>query len=536
MRLLNYSIILLIYISFITGCGGSHKPELDSETATKKTSESSDPAHDHELEAESAEAKVEDEHNHETEEVKILITSYSNDLEVFAEADPFISGEESRVLAHFTYLKDFKPIESGSITLTLIVGEKRNIQKLEQPTRKGIYDFKVKPDFAGKGKIVFDVSNEKGSFQVIAEDITVYNDDHEAIHEAEEKVISSPNAISFTKEQSWKIDFATEKITAKPFGQIIKTSAKILSAPSDEITISAKSNGIISVLDNILTEGIKVNGGQNLLLISGSDLAENNSKVRFTEAKNDYENKKSIYERNNVLIKDKIISEKEFQQSTYDFVNARTLYENLKQNFSANGQIISSPVTGTLQKVFIKNGQYVEAGEPLVSISKNNILSIQAGVQQTYASQLNSIESVNFRLVEQNIIYSLKQLNGKIASVGNSTLSNSNLLPVVFQIDFTDGFVPGGFVEVFINTKTNNNSISVPNSALIEEQGYFAVFVQLTPELFEKREVEIGTTDGLNTKILKGLSENDRIVTQGAILVKLAAVSNSLDPHAGHVH
>ena len=56
------------------------------------------------------------------------------------------------------------------------------------------------------------------------------------------------------------------------------------------------------------------------------------------------------------------------------------------------------------------------------------------------------------------------------------------------------------------------------------------------PESFEKREVKIGKTDGTKTEILSGLKPTERIVTRGGILVKLASVSNSLDPHAGHVH
>lgn len=47
---------------------------------------------------------------------------------------------------------------------------------------------------------------------LIVDNITVYSDEHDAIHEVEEAAISSPNAISFTKEQSWKIEFETQKL------------------------------------------------------------------------------------------------------------------------------------------------------------------------------------------------------------------------------------------------------------------------------------------------------------------------------------
>ncbi|MFW5725040.1 MAG: efflux RND transporter periplasmic adaptor subunit, partial [Bacteroidota bacterium] len=60
--------------------------------------------------------------------------------------------------------------------------------------------------------------------------------------------------------------------------------------------------------------------------------------------------------------------------------------------------------------------------------------------------------------------------------------------------------------------------------------------VQLHPESFAKREVFTGITDGLRTEIVRGLREKERIVSQGAMLVKMAAASSELDPHSGHVH
>ena len=78
--------------------------------------------------------------------------------------------------------------------------------------------------------------------------------------------------------------------------------------------------------------------------------------------------------------------------------------------------------------------------------------------------------------------------------------------------------------------------VVVPNMSLIEEQGSYFVFVQLHPESFEKREVFAGITDGLHTEVLRGLKENERIVSRGTMLVKMAAASTELDPHSGHVH
>ena len=89
---------------------------------------------------------------------------------------------------------------------------------------------------------------------------------------------------------------------------------------------------------------------------------------------------------------------------------------------------------------------------------------------------------------------------------------------------------------MFIRTTSTKPVITIPNDAILEDQGHYFVFVQLTPELFEKQEITIGQTDGLRTEIVTGINKNQRVVTKGAILVKLAAVSAALDPHAGHVH
>ena len=93
----------------------------------------------------------------------------------------------------------------------------------------------------------------------------------------------------------------------------------------------------------------------------------------------------------------------------------------------------------------------------------------------------------------------------------------------------------GSFVEVYLKSVTNNQALTIPNSALLEEQGNFFVFVQVNPELFEKREVFIGSTDGEKTEILKGIT-SERIVTRGVMLIKLAQATGTLDAHSGHVH
>lgn len=470
------------------------------------------------------------------EQARFQYTAYSNDYELFAEADAFIVGKTANVLSHFSVLSDFKAVEAGKITIILSVSGKETRQTLDKPTRKGIYSFDIKPEIKGKGTLTFRITNNKGNFEVIVPGVIVFEDDEQAHIAAKNAVVSGTNTSVFTKEQSWKIDFATSYPQSEAFGQVIKTTALVQSSQGKEQVVSAKTNGIVLFNSGIFLEGDEVSAGQSLFSVSGSNFADNNIAVKFAEAKSNYEKANADYMRAKELAKDKIVSEKDLLSAKNLYENAKAVYDNLNKNFSAAGQTITSPQSGFIKQVFVKNGAYVEAGQPVLVVSQNKSLVLNAEVPLKYAPILANIKTANIRSMNDSRSYSLEQLNGKILSYGKAAGSDNYLIPVNLQVENNGSFVAGSFVEIYLKTFSGNPVLVVPNSALLEEQGSFFVWVQVTPELFEKREVFIGGTDGLNTEIKRGINPDERIVTRGAILIKLAQATGTLDAHSGHVH
>ena len=188
-----------------------------------------------------------------------------------------------------------------------------------------------------------------------------------------------------------------------------------------------------------------------------------------------------------------------------------------------------------LENVFVRNGQHVSAGERLATLASYDKVQLVAGVQQKYSKQLSKISSVAFYTSNPGW-RNLDDLNGKLLSVGQRTQESNFLLPVYFEADNAGEFVPGSYVEMNLTTGSEHNEVVVPVTSLVEQQGNFFVFVQLNPELFEKRQVFPGSSNGYETAIKRGLSADERIVTKGAVMLKLASASSTLDPHAGHVH
>lgn len=471
------------------------------------------------------------EHEHEHEhEVQLQLTGYSERFEVYAEADPFVVGEECCVLAHITRLETFKPLAKGPITVVLTVNGKSVKETLDEPEEPGVFDCDITPNTKGKGVLTFYVEGdtiEIGGIQVF--------DDEEAAHEdAEAKQAKSNNSATFTKEQSWKVNFSTELCRVEPFGQVIKTSAQVMPSQGDEQVMVAKSAGIVLMTNGDVVVGKAVAAGQTLFSVSGGDMVDNNLSVRVQEASAEYNRAKSEYERKQELAKDKIVSESELQRSRSEYESAAAVFNNLKRSFAGGKTSVSAPMAGFIKQIFIQNGQYVEAGQPIASVSKNKNLFIQADVQSKYYPMLANIASANFKIGGQ--VYSLQDLNGRVVSYGKSTSTENPLVPVIFQVSNTVDLLPGSFVETYIRTSSEQQVVTVPTTALVEEMSNYFVYVQLTPELFDKREVTIGVTDGRRTEIKSGLTGKERVVGKGAVLVKLAQAAGKLDAHSGHHH
>ena len=367
---------------------------------------------------------------------------------------------------------------------------------------------------------------------------TEHNHSHEGCNHShdDETETAHENAgdILFLLEQQEKIAFATDLPLIEPFGQVIKTTAQVQYAPTDEALVSARIPGIVLFAGNTFSEGQPVSPSQQLFTISGTGLVENNSQVLFTESKSAYLNAESNYKRAQELITDKIISEKDFLQIKTDYETAQTTYNNLCRNFDKEGQKVFSPFSGYLKQLFVENGQFVEVGQPLASISKNKTLILKADTRSKHAALLPFLVSATLRGADKTV-YSLEELNGKFLSFGKS-LNEDYSISVTLQIDNKPGFIPGSFLEVYLKTHSEKPVMTIPSTALTEEQGVHFVYVQVTSETFEKREVTLGLTDGIRTEIRSGLNVNERIVTEGVISVRLAQSTGALDPHAGHVH
>lgn len=361
-----------------------------------------------------------------------------------------------------------------------------------------------------------------------------HHHDADEHHHNHEEVVS--NTVAFSHEQMEKVDFEVMKVENKAICQIIKTTARVLPSQNDVRIITAATDGIIEFAKDNLVEGLDLQNGMTILTINNGKMAQGNLSVLQEEITADYNRAKANYERKKSLFADRLVTENDLQEAEAEYFKAKKAYDNMQENFADGRQVVKSPVSGYVKDIFVENGSYVTAGQELMTICRAGRLYLKADLQPKYFPVLKNVVSANFKSLNNNKVYSLEDLNGRLLSYGKTTSFDNPLIPVTFEIDDNDELVSGSFVELYIMTKDENEGIMIPNSSLIEEMGSYFVFVQVRHELFEKRAVTVGISDGFNTQIVRGLEPNEIIVSKGAIYIKLAQGSGKLDPHAGHVH
>lgn len=350
-------------------------------------------------------------------------------------------------------------------------------------------------------------------------------------HNHESKATKHSDEIIFPKAQAAKTTFEVREIQPASFNQVVKTTGQVLAAPGDEAVIVATSNGVVSFSSNKLTEGTKVQKGQSMFQISSKDIAEGDY---YTKVKATYEAAKASYDRAEALVKDKIISQKEFESTKLEFENAKTAYNAVSNNKTAKGVSVNAPINGHMKNILVKEGEYITVGQPLATVSQNQRLVLRAEVSQRYYNAMQSVKSANFKTPYDNKVYSLEDLNGRLLSFGKTSNENSFFIPVSFEFDNKGEVIPGSFVEVYLISSPIENTLSIPVSALTNEMGIYYVYVQIDEEGYRKQEVALGANNGKEVQIIKGLHPGDRVVTQGAYQVKMASASGAI-PH-GHSH
>lgn len=472
---------------------------------------------------------------HQHDELSVNYTLFSDNVEFYVEHPALVAGVETEILVHLTRTNSYQPCSEGIVDIRMD-GVSVTSGKAQRP---GIFRVLFTPKSGGAFHAEISYK-EDGPVETVEAHMHVYAH-HDALHAPIEDSGSHTHSpapqgeITFLKEQAWQSDFRVEQAGMGIFHTLIPTSGEIIPLPGEKKIITSTTRGMVRFKDQQLVQGAYVHQGKLLFSISSENLVEDNLQLRYEAAKNKLEKSRSQYKRHSQLYRSEAISERQYLESLAIFTGDSLNFYNLKSHISKEGIRIAAPSSGSIHELSVSDGTYVREGDILAILSPDQNLVLRADLPQQYFAQSQSITTANFRPAYSSEVLSVKELKGRLLAVGNSVKENDHYLPVNFLIKNDGRLLEGAFAEVFLIAGERENVLTIPVSALGEEQGGSYVFVQVSGESYSKRRVQTGSGDGRRVEIVSGLAEGERVVTRGAMLIKAASMETGEIEH-GHTH
>ena len=366
-----------------------------------------------------------------------------------------------------------------------------------------------------------------------SEETEQHDHDSEAEEAGNKAKEAHTDEIILSPEKARAAGVKVEEVKPGTFHGVIHTSGKVMSASCDETAVVATISGRVQYKNHV-SEGLKVAAGTTLFSITsaGMQMADGDPVQR---ARIDFERAERDYTRAKTLIKDKIISEKDLAVAKAEYEAAKLTYTSMQRTRSAGGVTVTAPRGGYIKQSMVNGGDYVEAGKALAVITQNKHLYLRAEIPERHFNELNKIRCAKFRTSYSKRLYDITDMGGHIQSYGRSAEVNNSYIPVIFEFNNTGDVVQGSYAEIYLITQDRPNVISLPLTAITEEQGIHFVYIQVDAEGYRKQEVTLGESDGERVEILTGVKQGDRVVTKGAMQVKLASAANAIPAH-NHNH
>ncbi len=177
---------------------------------------------------------------------------------------------------------------------------------------------------------------------------------------------------------------------------------------------------------------------------------------------------------------------------------------------------ITSPINGVITSLNYGQGSFInDLTIPIFTVYNTNFVWVVANIPEKYISSITKNLPVEITL----FAIPKRVFKGKISYVNpymeGDTRRNKVHIELLHQ---DDKLMPNMYATAKISLPEPKEAL-IPISAILMHNDATSVFVEIQPWTFERRDVDLGTEDHGNVRVISGLSEGDRVVTHGGVLV-----------------
>ena len=174
--------------------------------------------------------------------------------------------------------------------------------------------------------------------------------------------------------------------------------------------------------------------------------------------------------------------------------------------------VIASLFDGQVDKDNALVGQLVSPNVPVITISNNN-LEIDTNIPEVNLSQVKIGGKANITLdaFGNDVVFP-----AMITSIDSAPTITNGISAYGAKLKFAkddNRVMPGMTANIMIIANTHANVLTVPESAVIKNNGKYFVVIENGNNQKETREVGVGISDGKNIEITSGLKIGEKILT-----------------------
>ncbi|MEL6917602.1 MAG: efflux RND transporter periplasmic adaptor subunit [Bacteroidota bacterium] len=322
--------------------------------------------------------------------------------------------------------------------------------------------------------------------------------------------------------------YETETLEKKDIVNQVIVTGKVI--PEDEINIKPQISGIIDKI--YLEEGEKVKAGDLIAKIKvvPNEQSLNQSRGRVRNAEIALSNSKIEYDRNKALFDKGVISSQDFNnlkltydQAVQELDNARSDYQIIRRG-SAGGSAtantdIRATVSGTVLEIPVKEGdQVIESnnfndGTTIATIADMARMIFEGEVDEAEVGKLKLGMPLEISLgaLEKS------SFNAKLKFIAPKGVEEEGAVQFKIEGDLVvndSAYVRAGYsANASIVLEEKKDVLAIKEALLQFDKETEKPFVEIEvgDNEFERKELELGVSDGIDVEVVSGVEEDAKI-------------------------
>lgn len=319
--------------------------------------------------------------------------------------------------------------------------------------------------------------------------------------------------------------------TVVPFDTSIvkKTVATGSVTPRKEVNMKSQVSGIIEKLYIVAGQQVKQGDVIAKIKIIPNMLNLANAENRISSAQVSYDNAKMDYDRNKVLFDQSVISKADIQAVELRMNSAKVELEAAqnqlqiikegasKTSGSTSNTFVKATITGMVLDVPVKEGgQVIESntfneGTTIASVANMGEMIFEGKLDESEVGKVHE----NMDIVLTIGAIDKESFKAKLEYIAPKGLTENGAIQFLIRasIDKTNSsFLRAGYsanADIILSKK--DKVMAIPESVLQFDKEKPFVEVEKGNQVFEKRFVKTGLSDGINIEILEGLQKTDKL-------------------------